>query len=95
MGGWLVVIVGANKHRSLAFSEMFFVVMTNDDHILHSGIYYFGSENGNAFIGLVFFQDHIPLLCLLVLLSGEHLFGAKSKTNMDHGTKQTVKSSHG
>ena len=66
--GRLVAIVEANKRRSLAFSEMFLVVMMDDDHILRSGIYCFGSENGNAFIGLVFFQDHTPLLCLLVVL---------------------------
>lgn len=84
-GERLFAIVGANKHGSLSFNEMF---LSWCPHLAFWNLH-FGSENGDVFTGLVLFQDHIPLLCLLVALPGEHLFGTKkynhhSQTDTKH-----------
>ena len=71
---WKVVVwlqwIGANSWGSLAFREIFLVTISTSCNLACNMLAWRGE-----FISLVCFYDlYVPLLCLLILLSTEHLF---------------------
>lgn len=70
--GGLAAIVGAYKRGSLSLSDTCFA---NRSTSWHPGMKHFGNEERDKLIPLVSFDNfHIPLFCLLVVLSTEKLF---------------------
>ena len=68
----MAAIVGAHKRGSLLLSDTCF---TNRSTSWHPGMKHFGNEERDELISIVSFDNfHIPLFCLLVVISTEKLF---------------------